>query len=241
MTTAKWIICVIAASVTSSYVTFHFNQPNQNELDIALSIENYSHLKATNINATDQHQELAKTKKTPRNIHDNHKINPNQKAQLPADRYADNANQAQPARIEDLQFAYEEKQNEIASFREFTARMGDGALSAISKNYDSEPIDPEWARSKEDELLALLDANETLQNTAPLELSCKSQNCRLILSAHDENQGQSLYSAFRNEALQGSNENKKQVISYFNNLDRGEIYIYLSKSTVRTLLNGKMD
>jgi len=237
MTTAKWILCIIAASATSSYVTFHLNQINQNELVAASNIENSSQQKAANINATEQHQELANTKTTA----GNHEINVNQTASLLAETLTNNVNQVQPAKIEDLQFVYEKNQNEITSFREFTERTGNRVLSVISKNYDSEPIDPEWARSKEDELLALLDNSKTLQNSAPLELSCKSQNCRLILSSHDESQSQSLYNAFREEALQGSDENKKQVISYFNNPDRGEIQIYLSKNTVRALLDGKME
>jgi len=238
MTTAKWILCVIAASVISSYVTFHLNQSNQNEFDAVSNIENFSHIKSPSINPAEQSQELTRETDSTR---DNGEINLNQTARLSADTSANNANQALPASIEDLQFAYEKKQNEIASFREFIQRTGDGVLSTISKNYDSEPLDPEWARSKEDELLAILDTNETLQNTAPLELSCKSQNCRLILSAHDGNQGESLYSAFKNEALQGSDENQKQVISYFSNPDSGEIHIYLSKNTVTTLLEEKMD
>jgi len=238
MTTTKWIISIIAASAISSYVTFRLNQSNQNELSAASNIENFSHLKPSNINSIEQHQELAKKTDSARDICE---INLNQTAHLLADTGAINTNQAQPAKTEDLQFAYEQKQNEISSFREFIGRTGDSSLSVISDNYESEPVDPEWARSKEDELLALLDTSETLQNMAPLELSCKSQNCRLILSAHDGNQGESLYSTFKDEALRGSDENQRQVISYFSNPGSGEIHIYLSKNTVSTLLNGKMD
>lgn len=238
MTTAKWILCVIAASATSSYVTLHLNQSNKNELDDASIIENVSHLQSANIDSTAQHQELRKTTASTR---DNCEPPINQTARHLANTDADNVHQAQPASVEDLQFAYEKKQNEIASFREFIQKAGNNVLGVISKNYDSEPLDPEWARLKEDELLAILDTNETLQNTAPLELSCKSQNCRLILSAQDESQSESLYSAFKDEVLQGSDENKNQVISYFKNPDSGEIHIYLSKSTVSTLLDRKLD
>lgn len=238
MTTAKWILCVIVASAISSYTTFHLNRPNQNELDAESSIKNFTHLKYSNVNSNAQHQESEKNTDSTR---DNCEINLNKKSHNRADTGANNINQTPPSRTEDLQFAYEKKQNEIISFREFIERKGDGVLSAISKNYDSEPIDPEWARSKEDELLALLETSETLQNSAPLELSCKSQNCRLILSVQDGNQGESLYNAFRNDALKGSDENKKQVISYFSNPNDKEIHIYLSQSTVSTLLDEKMD
>jgi len=235
MTTAKWILCLIAASVISSYVTFQINQPNQKESDAAPIVENSS----LSINATKQRQNLAEMKTTTDIAQDSNEINLKKNPTLSTETDIDNSNQTQPPKIEDLQFAYEKKQNEIASFREFTEKNGDGVLSVITKNYDSEPVDSEWARSKEEELLALMDTNKTLQNAAPLELSCKSQNCRLVLSVHDENQSQSLYSAFRDGALQGSDENKKQVISYFNNPERGEIHIYLSKSTVRELIDGK--
>lgn len=233
MTTSKWILIVIAASLTSSYVTFHLNQSNQNELGATPKIENFRHAEAININATEHRQELKTI-----DIRDNSEINLNRTTLLSA---GTSSNQPQPARLEDLQFAYEKKQNEIASFREFIEKTGSNSLGVISKNYDSEPVDNEWAGSKENELLALLDTNETLQNIAPLEVSCKSQNCRLVLSARDENQGQSLYSAFKNEALKGSDENKRQLISYFSNPARGEIQIYLSKSNINALLNGKMD
>lgn len=238
MTTAKWILCVIAASATSSYVTFLLNQPIQNELNAVSNIENFNHRKSSNINSTEQSQELAKNTD---NTHDNCTPTPNQTARHLADIGANNADQAQPVSIEDLQFSYEKKQNEMNYFREFIQKNGDGVLSVISKNYNSEPIDPEWARSKEDELLALLETNETLQNTAPLELSCKSKNCRLVLSVQDGNQGESLYNAFRSDALKGSEENKKQVISYFSNPNNKEIHIYLSQSTISALLDGKID
>jgi len=234
MTTTKWILCAIVASATSSYITFHLVKSSQNELGAASSIENSSHLKAPDIAIAEQHQES----KTINNIHENHEVNINQIKPVPIDA---GTNQPQQVKIEDLQFAYEKQQNEIALFREFTERTGRNSLSVINKNYDSEPVDPEWAGSKENELLALLSSNETLQNMTPLELSCKSQNCRLVLSARDENQGQSLYSAFKDEALKGSDENKKQLISYFNNPDRSEIQIYLSKSSTNALLNGHMD
>lgn len=244
MTTTKWILTVIAASAISSYVTFKLNQSNQNDLDATPGIEFSSRLKFESTNATEQHQEFVKTNKTAGDIQDNYDIKINKIAHHNADIDANHALQeslSQPTNIEDLQFAYEKKQNEISSFRNFIERTGDGALSVISKNYNSESIDPAWARSKEDELLALLDNNETLRNIAPLDLSCKSQNCRLILSAHDGAQGESLYNAFKNEALQGSDENKKQVVSYFTDLDSGEIHIYLSKNTTHPLLNVKMD
>jgi hypothetical protein len=238
MTTAKWILCVIAASATSSYVTFLLNQPIQNELNAASNIENFNHRKSSNINSTEQPQELAKNTD---NTRDNCTPTPNQTARHLADIGANNVDQAQSASIEDLQLSYEKKQNEMNYFHEFIQKNGDGVLSVISKNYNSEPIDPAWARSKEDELLALLETNETLQNTAPLELSCKSKNCRLVLSVQDGNQGESLYNAFRSDALKGSEENKKQVISYFSNPNNKEIHIYLSQSTISTLLDGKID
>lgn len=238
MTTTKWILCVIAASITSSYVTFLLNKPIQNELNVTSNIENFNHRNYSNINSTEQSQELAKNTDSTRN---NCTPTPNQTARHLADIGANNADQVQPVSIEDLQLSYEKKQNEINSFREFIQKNGDSVLSVISKSYESEPIDPTWARSKEDELLALLETNETLQNTAPLELSCKSKNCRLVLSVQDGNQGESLYNAFRSDALKGSDENKNQVISYFSNPNNREIHIYLSQSTVSTLLNGKMD
>lgn len=238
MTTAKWILCVIAASAISSYATFHLNQSNQNELSVAPSIENFSTLHPSINHQKNEHQELAKNGDIASDSCDE---NINKTVNSPPEKVAINENKAQQVSVDNLQFAYEKKQNEMNSFREFIQKNGDSVLSVISKSYESEPIDPTWARSKEDELLALLETNETLQNTAPLELSCKSKNCRLVLSVQDGNQGESLYNAFRSDALKGSDENKNQVISYFSNPNNREIHIYLSQSTVNTLLNGKMD
>ena len=233
MTTPKWIMAIIATAITSSYVTSHINQRNQDDLSAASNINNSSHLVSTSTNVVEQQDFIAAENKSEM---DHFEKGFEQTEIAQPDTNANNQNNPLPT-TEDLQFVYEKRQSEIAAFREFTERTGNSAASVVSNNYASEPIDPEWARSKEDELLALFDNNETLQNTAPLELSCKSQNCRLILSAHDGNQGESLYSAFKNEALQGSDENKKQVISYFSNPESNEIHIYLSKNTFNTLLD----
>jgi hypothetical protein len=238
MTTAKWILCVIAASAISSYATFHLNQSNQNESGIAPSIENFSTLHTSIKHQKDEHQELAKNNDA---ASDSCNKSINKTVNSQPEKMAINQNKAQRVSADNLQLAYEKKQNEMNSFREFIQKNGDSVLSVISKSYESEPIDPTWARSKEDELLALLETNDTLQNTAPLELSCKSKNCRLVLSVQDGNQGESLYNAFRSDALKGSDENKNQVISYFSNPNNREIHIYLSQSTVSTLLDGKMD
>lgn len=237
MTTGKWILCVIAASVTSSYATFHLNQPNKNELSDASIIESFSTLKPSTIHSKNEHQKLVQKIDYASNGCDKN-VN---KVNNSADIGDNNTSDEHQASIEDAQFAYEKKQNEIASFREFIEKSGDSSLNIISGNYESEPIDPVWARSKEDELLALLDTSESFQNTTPIELSCKSQNCRLVLSSHDGNQGESFYSAFKNEALKGSDENKKQAVSYFSNPASGEIHIYLSKSNVSALINGKRE
>jgi hypothetical protein len=238
MTTTKWILCVIAASAISSYATFHLNQYNKNELDVEPSIENFGTLYPSINNQKDEEQKLAKNDDIASDSCDK---NINKTANFSPEKVAINENEAQLISFDKLQFDYEKKQNEMNSFREFIQKNGDNVLSVISKSYESEPIDPAWARSKEDELLALLETNETLQNTAPLELSCKSKNCRLVLSVQDGNLGESLYNAFRSDALKGSDENKNQVISYFSNPNNREIHIYLSQSTVSTLLNGEMD
>lgn len=232
MTTTKWIMAIIATAITSSYVTSHINQRNQDDLSATPNINNASYLISADTIAVEQQDFIAEENKSNKN---NCEPGFEQAAIIQPDTNASNKNKTLPT-TEELQFAYEKKQTEIAAFRKFTERTGDSAASVVSNNYDAEPIDLEWARSKEDELLALFNTNETLQNTAPLELSCKSQNCRLILSAHDGVQGESLYSAFKDEALQGSDDNKKQVISYFSNPDSNEIHIYLSKSTFNTLL-----
>lgn len=232
MTTTKWIMAIIATAITSSYVTSHINQRNQDDSSATPNINNASYLISADTIAVEQQDFIAAENKSEMD----HFEKGFEKAEITQpDTNFNNQNNPLPT-TEELQFDYEKKQTDIAAFREFTERTGDSAASVISSNYASEPIDPEWARSKEDELLAFFNTNETLQNTAPLELSCKSQNCRLILSAHDGVQGESLYSAFKDEALQGSDDNKKQVISYFSNPDSNEIHIYLSKSTFNTLL-----
>ncbi len=238
MTTTKWILCVISASAISSYATLQFNQYNKNELDVEPTIENFSTQNPSIKDQKDEQQKLAKNNDA---YSDSCNKIINETANISSEQDTKNENEAQRISADKLQFDYEKKQNEMNSFREFIQKNGDNALSVISKSYESEPIDPAWARPKEDELLALLETNETLQNTAPLELSCKSKNCRLVLSVEDGNQGESLYNAFRSDALKGSDENKNQVISYFSNPNNREIHIYLSQSTVNRLLDEKTD
>jgi hypothetical protein len=244
MTPAKFIMSIVAAAATSSYVTFYFSQPQPSELNSVLNMENSSYFGNQNISATEQRPNLPDTKETSSTSRAECERRFGQLGHLLNDTDAKNSTKApptQPARIQDLQLAYEKKQNEISSFREFIERTGEKSLDIVSDNYASEPIDSVWAGSKEEELNAIFNSNEALQNSAPLELSCKSQNCRVILSAYDDDQAQSLYSAFKNEALKGNDENKNQIVSFFNDPKSSEIYIYLSKNTSRTLLDGKIE
>lgn len=238
MTTTKWIISIIVASAASSYITFHFNDTSPSESNAALNIEDSGDLQV--VGTSGQRLEFSDIKKARTSNRDDCERNFEKTEKTLVDAHTDNANKAPltaPARIEDLQFSYEKKQNEISSFRNFVGRTGEDSLNVISENYSSEPIDPDWAGPKEDELQTLFSTNEILQKSSPLELSCKSQNCRVVLSFYNEDQAESLYSAFKNEALKGNDENKKQIVTYFSDPSSGEIYLYLSKSTSRTLFD----
>ena len=238
MTTSKWILSIIAASAASSYLTFHFNDASLGKSHAASNIQNSSHLQAAN--TSKQHLGFSDTNKTSANKREDCEKYIAEAGKALTDKDTDAAIDSPPrdfGTVEELQFSYEKKQNEISSFREFVKNAGDDALHVISENYSLEPIDPEWAGPKENELQALFSSNEVLQDSNPLELSCKSQNCRVVLSSYNEDQAESLYSAFKDEALRGSDENKKQIVTYFSDPNSGEIYLYLSKSTSRTLFD----
>lgn len=104
MTTAKWILCVIAASAISSYTTFHLNQSNQNESGIAPSIENFSALHTSIKHQKNETQELAKNSDA---AFDSCNKNINKKLNSQPEKMTINQNKELLVSADNLQLAYE--------------------------------------------------------------------------------------------------------------------------------------
>lgn len=127
------------------------------------------------------------------------------------------------------------QETQIKSFRENIAAIeGESPLQAVKREYQSQPVDYQWAMQKEEELLSLFESQEALGKYSPLDVSCKSETCQVVMAADTEEQGKVIYDAFLKANNQESTEPNTSV-SYFNDPENGQLVMYTSKKGVQAL------
>lgn len=127
-------------------------------------------------------------------------------------------------------------EDQIAAFRSQLDKIKDASpLEFIQNRYASEPLNYEWAVNKENAILSLFDTSENLHTFKPLDISCKSKNCQIILAAGDQQQTDFMYGAML-KAVTTHQDFPNQTVSYFSDPDAGQIIIYVSQDGVMDLV-----
>ena len=127
-------------------------------------------------------------------------------------------------------------EGQIAAFRNQLDKIKDASpLEFIQNRYASEPLDYEWAANKENAILSLFDTSENLHTFKPLDISCKSKNCQIILAAGDQQQTDLMYGAML-KAVTTHQDFPNQTVSYFSDPAAGQVIIYVSQNGVMDLL-----
>lgn len=138
----------------------------------------------------------------------------------------------QPAR--DPALAYEKQQEREKQFSNFVAsasKQGSGALNAkIETRFYQEDWNKEWAGSKESNIRTLFEASENLNGIAPLQVTCRSKNCQVVLSASNEDQVRQLTQKFMQAASKSDLGMQDKVVSFFPNVSMGQLVFYLSEN-----------
>ncbi|WP_027329904.1 hypothetical protein [Marinimicrobium agarilyticum] len=128
------------------------------------------------------------------------------------------------------------QESQVSSFRKNIAALKEESpLEAVKHQYQSQPVDYQWAMQKEEQLLSLFESQAALDNYAPLDVSCKSETCQIVMAAGNEQKGRAIYNAFLNASIQQSGEGENTSVSYFNDPQNGQLLMYVSESGVETL------
>ncbi|MGM8226657.1 hypothetical protein ACSV5M_08745 [Cellvibrio sp. ARAG 10.3] len=127
-------------------------------------------------------------------------------------------------------------QDQINAFRNQLDKLKDASpLQHIQQRYTAEPVDYEWAIDKENAILTLFDTSENLHSFMPLDVSCKSKNCEIVLAAGDEQQTDFMYDALL-KAVTSNRNFPDQTVSYFADPATGQMIVYVSRNGVLDLL-----
>lgn len=131
------------------------------------------------------------------------------------------------------------KQEELkAKFADFFVKqdnMNPSNMNAkIETRFYQEEWDQEWANSRESNILSLFEADENLRDIPPLQVTCRSKNCQVVLSATNQDEVRLLSENFMRIAMGSDIGIQDKVISFFPDISTGRLVFYLSE-------NGNMD
>jgi hypothetical protein len=118
----------------------------------------------------------------------------------------------------------------------FSSLVGDGGNSKpgslnanIENRFYAEDWNQEWAGSKEKNIRTLFEASGNLSGMAPLQVTCRSKNCQVVLSASNQDQVRSLSERFMQAATKSDVGMRNKVVSFFPDSSTGRVVFYLSE------------
>ena len=117
----------------------------------------------------------------------------------------------------------------VDSIRNFLdSQKAEDYNQVLRERYENEELDYDWAVQKEDQLYQLLDNDESLSHIAPLSVSCKSENCQIILPSNDQKEASEIFANFSTAATSSDGSNPQLSVSYFAEPGSGELTLYIS-------------
>jgi hypothetical protein len=88
----------------------------------------------------------------------------------------------------------------------------------------------EWAGSRENNIRTLFEANEGLGGVVPLQITCRSKNCQVVVSATSLEQVRQLSGKFLQATAKDDLGMKDKMVSFFPEPSSGRLVFYLSEN-----------
>ena len=225
----KLFLIIITTALISSVGTYHFFQPAVDASTPVSSCET-SDANLVGVKSADEitkhiqiADDLEQTQPIPGTIIHDITIS----KQSPESNHSEVSKSAKPVK---------DAEDQIAAFRSQLDKIKDASpLEFIQNRYASEPLNYEWAVNKESAILSLFDTSENLHTFKPLDISCKSKNCQIILAAGDQQQTDFMYGAML-KAVTAHQDSPNQTVSYFSDPAAGQMIIYVSQDGVMDLV-----
>lgn len=138
---------------------------------------------------------------------------------------ADDGGAAAPA------LAFREQQQLEKRFSSLLTDVRPGALNArIENRFYSEEWNQQWAGDNERNIRTLFEADQDLRGIAPLQVTCRSKNCQVVLAASSQEQVRTLSEKFMQAARRGDVGMKDKIVSFFPDVSTGSLVFYLSEN-----------
>jgi hypothetical protein len=119
-------------------------------------------------------------------------------------------------------------------FGELFSGLVDGDADSVNTKMENrfyaEDWNQAWAGSREQSIRALFETNTALDGMAPLQVTCRSKNCQVVLAATDPQQVRELARKFMQAATRGDVGMRDQVVSFFPDVAAGRLVFYLSEN-----------
>jgi hypothetical protein len=105
------------------------------------------------------------------------------------------------------------------------------AISARLENrFYLEEWNREWAGDRESSIRTLFEANEVLSGVVPLQVTCRSKNCQVVLSATSLEQVRQLSGQFLQATAKNDLGMNDKMVSFFPDTSSGRLVFYLSEN-----------
>jgi hypothetical protein len=127
-----------------------------------------------------------------------------------------------------------QKQREVGA--RFSRLIDDGSnadpsvMSAkLESRFYSEEWNREWAGRRERDIRTLFGTDTELNGMAPLQVTCRSRNCQVVLAASSQDEVRLASEKFMRAATRGDVGMSDQVVSFFPDVATGRVVFYLSE------------
>jgi hypothetical protein len=100
----------------------------------------------------------------------------------------------------------------------------------VENRFYSEEWNQEWAGTRERNIRTLFDSSEDLSGLTPLQVTCRSRNCQVVLSASTQEQVRLASEKFMQAATRSDVGMKDKVVSFFPDITTGRVVFYLSEN-----------
>jgi hypothetical protein len=153
----------------------------------------------------------------------------------------DGANRSDSSTAQDPALAFQKRQElgeRFSSFFDGGGNPDSGAIGArIENRFYLEEWNQEWAGSKEGNIQTLFNANENLSGITPLQVTCRSRNCQVVLAASSQDQVRLLSEKFMRAATKNDLGMQGKVVAFFPDISTGRLVFYLSENGNTDLFN----
>jgi hypothetical protein len=106
----------------------------------------------------------------------------------------------------------------------------EGINTRIENRFYAEDWNQQWAGSREQGIRTLFATHADLDGITPLQVTCRSKNCQVVLAASDQEQVRDLSRKFMLAATRGDVGMENKVVAFFPDAAAGSVVFYLSEN-----------